>query len=90
MLSVLLVLFSILLLAFGFFLIFRQPIFFSLIKESARNQTFLRTYGILFLVLGLVAFGLTFTDHRTILTLWISLILFISATFSVQFSSKMK
>ena len=91
MILAILVLIGLVLLLFSFLLFKKQSIFFTLLADdSLVNKQFLQTYSIIFLGLGLTAFFLIPFATKEMTLYFLALMMLASATFSYQFSKKIK
>lgn len=75
----------------SFFLLKKQTIFLTLLSDSSKkNQKFLATYGLLFLILGIIAFVLAPFIQKDSALFFIAAMMLVSSLFSYQFSKKIK
>ncbi|WP_291292161.1 hypothetical protein [Enterococcus sp.] len=81
---------AILLFGVCYLLLAKQAIFFSLIPENTKNQTFLSIYGYLHGILGILAVIVAFLDKKLIALFYLAILLIGSASFSLLFARKMK
>lgn len=81
---------AVLLLGVCYLLVAKQAIFFSLIPENTKNQTFLTIYGCLHGILGILAILVAFLDKKLIAFVYLAVLMITSASFSLLFAHKMK
>jgi hypothetical protein len=67
-----------------------KDFFYVLIEKTPENQRFLKSYGSLFIILGILSFVLLFYPQKIVVLLLLALMLFFSAIFSLQFAKRMK
>lgn len=86
-----LILIGLVLFLFSFLLLKKQAIFLTLLTDdSLANKQFLQNYGLIFLGLGLTAFILIPFDSKEITLYFLAFMMLASATFSYQFSKRIK
>ncbi len=68
----------------------KQTIFFSLIENNEKNSHFLKTYGMLYIVLGVISGLLAIINQLLFILIFIAVMMLVSALFSIQFSKKMR
>lgn len=91
MILAILVLIGLVLLLFSFLLFKKQAIFLALLADdSLTNKQFLQTYSLIFLGLSLTAFFLIPFANKEMTLYFLALMMLASATFSYQFSKKIK
>ena len=81
---------AVLLFGVCYLLLTKHAIFFSLIPENTKNQTFLTIYGYLHGVLGILAIIVAFLDKKLIALVYLAVLMITSASFSLLFVRKMK
>lgn len=81
---------AIALLVLGIALVFKQSIFFTMIKETPGNSIFLKSFGYVHLCLALISFVVGFMNKRSIALIFLIIMLLISGVFSLILSQKMK
>lgn len=84
----LLILMAVVLIFLGITLI-KQTVFFSLIENNEKNSRFLKTYGLIYLVLGVISALLATVNQMLFILAFIAVMMLVSALFSIQFSKKM-
>ncbi|WP_414841086.1 hypothetical protein [Enterococcus saccharolyticus] len=85
----LLILMAVVLIFLGITLI-KQTVFFSLIENNEKNSRFLKTYGLIYLVLGVISALLATVNQMLFILAFIAVMMLVSALFSIQFSKKMR
>ena len=68
----------------------KQTVFFSLIENNEKNSRFLKTYGLIYLVLGVISALLATVNQMLFILAFIAVMMLVSALFSIQFSKKMR
>lgn len=84
----LLILMAVVLIFLGITLM-KQTVFFSLIENNEKNSRFLKTYGLIYLVLGVISALLATVNQMLFILAFIAVMMLVSALFSIQFSKKM-
>lgn len=87
--TIFLLIFAAILLLFLGVALLKQNIFLSLIEETEANQKFLKTYGIIYILLAIISAILVFFSQTLLTLIFIAIMMFVSALFSIQFSRKM-
>lgn len=86
-----LILIGLVLLVFSFLLFKKQVIFLTLLADdSLANKQFLQIYSMIFLGLGVTAFLLIPFADKEMTLYFLAIMMLVSATFSYQFSKKIK
>lgn len=85
----LLILMAVVLIFLGITLM-KQTVFFSLIENNEKNSRFLKTYGLIYLVLGAISALLATVNQMLFILAFIAVMMLVSALFSIQFSKKMR
>ncbi|EOT30614.1 hypothetical protein [Enterococcus saccharolyticus] len=85
----LLILMAVVLIFLGITLM-KQTVFFSLIENNEKNSRFLKTYGLIYLVLGVISALLATVNQMLFILAFIAVMMLVSALFSIQFSKKMR
>ena len=67
----------------------QQNLFYSMIEKNDVNSHFLKNYGYIFLLLGLISVALIFVNQTVVTLFFIAVMMVVSALFSMQFSKKM-
>lgn len=89
MIVALLILIGLFLGLLGFFLLKKQEIFLTLLAHANQeNQKFLATYGIIFLILAIIAFLISPFAQKEIALFFIAAMMLVSGLFSYQFSKR--
>lgn len=83
MITFLLIIVAVVLFGVGYTLLKKQEFFFALIQKNEANQSLLKTYGGIYIFLGIVALFIAFLDHKTIAMLYLAVMLLVSASFSL-------
>ena len=87
--QIILIILALFLLVVGFAFT-KKEFFFVLIKKTPENQRFLKSYGIVFIILGILSLFLLFYPQKIVVLLLLAVMLFFSAIFSLQFAKRMK
>ncbi|GMA47860.1 hypothetical protein [Tetragenococcus muriaticus] len=90
MIITLLSIMSIILLTMGIMLCVKQTIFLSLITENAQNKAFLRSFGLVFIVLGILCFFIGLLNQLEWAITFLCIMLVISGIFSFLLAKKMQ
>ncbi|KFN89742.1 hypothetical protein [Tetragenococcus muriaticus] len=90
MIITLLSIMSIILLTMGIMLCVKQTIFLSLITENAQNKAFLRSFGVVFIVLGILCFFIGLLNQLEWAITFLCIMLVISGIFSFLLAKKMQ
>lgn len=90
MIILLFTLVALVLLTTSYLLYAKQTIFFTLIPNSSNNQSFLKIYSLIHLVLGLLAIVVAVINLKLIALGYLALLLASSASFSILLAQKMK
>lgn len=90
MISILVILFSLVLLFVGYLLMGRQAVFFSLIEDTADNRGFLRRYGLIYGLSGLLGFVMLVFDQKWVTLTYLLCVVLIAGSFSFFFADRMK
>ncbi len=85
----LLILMAVVLIFLGITLM-KQTVFFSLIENNEKNSHFLKTYGMLYIALGVISGLLAIINQLLFTLIFIAVMMLASALFSIQFSKKMR
>lgn len=72
----------------SYYLTNRQAGLLFLTGDSPKNKTFFATFGKLYFLLALIGLVVIFLNNSTWTLFYVLLLLFLSATFSIQFSKK--
>lgn len=89
MITTLLSIMAIILVAMGVILCIKQTIFFSLITKNSQNKTFLSTFGVIFIFLGIVCLLVGFFNQLEWAIVFLCFMLVISGIFSFLLAKKM-
>ncbi|MCF1684184.1 hypothetical protein LQF67_01130 [Tetragenococcus halophilus] len=89
MITTLLSIMAIILVAMGVILCIKQTIFFSLITKNSQNKTFLSTFGVIFIFLGIVCLLIGFFNQLEWAIVFLCFMLVISGIFSFLLAKKM-
>jgi len=89
MIPTLLSIMAIILVAMGVILCIKQTIFFSLINKNSQNKTFLSTFGVIFIFLGIVCLLIGFFNQLEWAIVFLCFMLVISGIFSFLLAKKM-
>ncbi|MGX7198158.1 hypothetical protein [Enterococcus olivae] len=68
----------------------KQNLFYSLIEKNEDNRRFLQIYGWTYVTLAIISGLLTLTEQTYMILVFVAVMMFVSALFSVQFSKKMR
>lgn len=90
MIITLLSIMAIVLLTMGIMLCVKQTIFLSLITENAQNKAFLRSFGVVFIVLGILCFFIGLLNQLEWAITFLCIMLVISGIFSFLLAKKMQ
>ncbi|MDN6244026.1 MAG: hypothetical protein L0J39_08620, partial [Tetragenococcus koreensis] len=90
MIIILLSIMAVVLVTMGVLLYTKQAIFFSLIIENSQNRTFLRTFGIIFIILGILCLFVGFLNQLEWAITFLCGMLIVSGIFSFLLSRKMR
>ena len=60
-----------------------------MIEKNDVNSRFLKNYGYIFVLLGLISVALIFVNQTVVTLFFIAVMMVVSALFSMQFSKKM-
>lgn len=88
MIFILLVIVAIVLFFISFFLIQKQAPFLALIGDKAEQQQFLKNYGFLFILFGILAIIIGIVGNKTLAFLFLVLLILFSGVFSFTLSKK--
>jgi len=89
MIPTLLSIMAIILVAMGVILCIKQTIFFSLITKNSQNKTFLSTFGVIFIFLGILCLFVGFLNQLVWSIAFFCFMLVISGIFSFLLAKKM-
>jgi len=89
MIPTLLSIMAIILVAMGVILCIKQTIFFSLINKNSQNKTFLSTFGVIFIFLGILCLFVGFLNQLEWAIAFLCFMLVISGIFSFLLAKKM-
>ena len=89
MITTLLSIMAIILVAIGVILCIKQTIFFSLITKNSQNKTFLSTFGVIFIFLGMICLLVGFFNQLEWAIAFLCFMLVISGIFSFLLAKKM-
>ncbi|GEQ37035.1 hypothetical protein [Tetragenococcus halophilus] len=89
MITTLLSIMAIILVAMGVILCIKQTIFFSLITKNSQNKTFLSTFGVIFIFLGMICLLVGFFNQLEWAIAFLCFMLVISGIFSFLLAKKM-
>ncbi|BAK95490.1 hypothetical protein KV134_10590 [Tetragenococcus halophilus] len=89
MIITLLSIMAIILVAMGVILCIKQTIFFSLITKNSQNKTFLSTFGVIFIFLGMICLLVGFFNQLEWAIAFLCFMLVISGIFSFLLAKKM-
>lgn len=89
MIKILLICLSLLLIATGCLLIKKPAVFFSLIGNSPQNKKFLHTFGISYVILGILCIGVSLLDQFFWTLVFLCLMLVCSAILAFKIAKKM-
>lgn len=89
MIITLLSIMAIILVAIGVILCIKQTIFFSLITKNSQNKTFLSTFGVIFIFLGMICLLVGFFNQLEWAIAFLCFMLVISGIFSFLLAKKM-
>ncbi|AYW47978.1 hypothetical protein C7K38_06140 [Tetragenococcus osmophilus] len=90
MIITLLSIMAIILVIMGGMLCVKQTIFLSLITENAQNKAFLRSFGIVFIILGILCFFVGLLNQLEWAITFLCIMLIISGIFSFLLAKKMQ
>lgn len=90
MITILVFLFSLVLLFIGYLMMAKQRVFFSLIEDTSDNRNFLRRYGMSYGFAGLLGFVMLWIDHKWLTLTYLLCVVVIAGSFSFFFADRMK
>ena len=89
MITILLSIMAMILVSMGVILCIKQTIFFSLITKNSQNKTFLSTFGVIFIFLGMICLLVGFFNQLEWAIAFLCFMLVISGIFSFLLAKKM-
>lgn len=89
MIITLLSIMAIILVVMGVMLCVKQTIFLSLITANAQNKAFLRSFGVIFIVLGILCFFVGLLNQLEWAITFLCIMLIVSGIFSFLLAKKM-
>lgn len=88
MIQILLFVLAFVLLFAGYYLLKNSDILFQLIKDTPANRQFFKTYGMIYVIFGVIGLAVAALNRFTLP--YLIIIVIIAAFFSLSFSKKMK
>lgn len=88
MIRVLISIATILLVFVSYYLLKKQSIFFALIEQSEKNQSFLQFSGVVYAFLGALGLLVVFFNQKMLAFLFLIVVILASTVFSISFAKK--